>query len=142
MQKLPLTFTCSSLECFKHLSGCLFETGYSSNAAAIHIQRSNCLNRDHSPPAAMVGRTLYRRPRTPGTPPYLCLGSTGGGGGYLPIAPPRFFFAARAQSHPLSAAGVRYQPGGHRGHSIRISPSDRRHSSLSTDLGAASGRSA
>src|SRR6266404_3377208 len=98
MQKLPLTFARSSLECFKHLSSCLFETGYSLNAAAIHIQRSNCLNRDHSSPAAMVGRTLDRSPRTPGTPPHLCLGTTGDGGGYLPIAPPRFFLAARAES--------------------------------------------
>src|SRR6267378_7853110 len=106
MQKLPLTFARSSLECFKHLSSCLFETGYSLNAAAIHIQRSNCLDRDHSSPAAMVGRTLYRSPRTSGTPPHLCVGTTGHSGGYLPAAPARFLVAARAQSHRFSTTGV------------------------------------
>jgi hypothetical protein len=56
--------------------------------------------------------------------------------GHLPASPTGLLSPAHAQSDWFPAAGVRHQPGGHGRCVFGVSPSYRRHSSLSANHGA------
>ena len=124
------------LECFKHLSNFLFETERVENATTVHIQRRDRPDRNLRPPTAMVGRTRRRRAWPPRAPPHLQLGTIGHCGSHPPTSPEGLLPPAHAQSHRFLATGIRHQPCRHGQRVFGVSPSYRRHSSLSANLGA------
>ena len=124
------------LECVKHFSNFLFETERVENATTVHIQRRDRPDRNHRPPTAMVGRTGHCGAWPSGASPHLQLGPTGHRGGYLPASPTGLLPPAHAQGHRFLAAGIRHQPCRYGQRVFGVSPSYRRHSSLSANLGA------